>query len=225
MPFLGEWPLALALVVMAGVLLFDRHLVRACAVFVLFALTVAVAWWQLGFVLLAVLEVLLGAVLTGAFLFLALGIRRGGVAPRGRLARWRDPVPLTRRRGLARLLPALVAMGMLGLALATLPEARRGSDPLGLAGMALLGLGLWAFALHRHLLRRLLAFNVIGTGIFLLLISLVRDTAPAAGTGLVITGLVVALLGTALGALLIRRLNALDGRRVMKTAGSGGAAS
>ncbi|MBA2780992.1 NADH-quinone oxidoreductase subunit K [Halomonas kenyensis] len=87
--------------------------------------------------------------------------------------------------------------------------------------MGLIGLGLWAFALHRHLLRRLLAFNVIGTGIFLILMALVGDRNTAAGHGLVVTGLLVALLGTALGALLIRRLNRLDGRRILDVAEAG----
>ncbi|MGR2739697.1 hypothetical protein ACUY1T_14710 [Billgrantia sp. Q4P2] len=62
----------------------------------------------------------------------------------------------------------------------------------------------------RHLLRRLLAFNIIGTGIFLILMSLVGQNAMAAAHGLVVTGLLVALLGTALGALLIRRLERLE---------------
>ncbi|MCE8032801.1 hypothetical protein EKK97_06320 [Billgrantia tianxiuensis] len=96
---------------------------------------------------------------------------------------------------------------MLGLALSALGVSPTGS--LRPAGLGLLGLGLWAFALHRHLLRRLLAFNVIGTGIFLILMSLAGEGAVVAGQGLVVTGLVVALLGTALGALLIRRLEGL----------------
>ncbi|MCE8050033.1 hypothetical protein HOP61_01820 [Halomonas daqingensis] len=108
------------------------------------------------------------------------------------------------------------------MALASLADA---SGPLRAGGLGLIGLGLWAFALHRHLLRRLLAFNVIGTGIFLILMGLVGDRHPAAGHGLVVTGLLVALLGTALGALLIRRLSGLEVRGVRSAAraGRGGA--
>ncbi|MCG6659612.1 hypothetical protein HOP52_17820 [Halomonas campisalis] len=222
MLLLDELLLTLALVTTAALALFDRQLIRACALFVLFALTVALAWWRLGFPWLALLEVLLGAALTGAFLFHALGVMPWARAPRGRLSRWRDPVPLNWRRGFFRLLPALAAVGMLGIALASLPAINEAPGPLRLSGTVLFGLGLWAFALQRHLLRRLLAFNIIGTGIFLLLMSLAREVSPAAGQGLVITGLVVALLGTMLGALLIRRLNGLDGRRVMASMKNGG---
>ncbi len=209
MPLFLEVLSALAMTVLAALTLLDRHIVRACAWFVFFALSVALTWWLSGFIWLALLELLLGAALTSLFLFHSLGMRRGEITPRGRLTRWRDPVPLTWRRGLLRLMPALLVMGMLGVALAAHPN-ESGTEPLRLGGLGLVGLGLWAFALHRHLLRRLLAFNVIGTGIFLLLMSLVRDTTPAEGHGLVITGLVIALLGTALGSLLIRRINGLE---------------
>lgn len=73
----------------------------------------------------------------------------------------------------------------------------------GLCGAALIGLGLYSYVTNPHLLRRLLAFNVIGSGIFLLLgassarLPLVApDPVPQA---LIITGIVVALAATALG--------------------------
>lgn len=73
----------------------------------------------------------------------------------------------------------------------------------GLCGAALIGLGLYGFVTHTHLLRRLIAFNVIGSGVFLLFgASAARvpsagpDPAPQA---LIITGIVVALAATALG--------------------------
>ncbi|WP_238984580.1 NADH-quinone oxidoreductase subunit K [Billgrantia kenyensis] len=216
-PFLDAL-LALAMVALATLALLDRQLVRACAWFVAFAVSVALTWWSVGFIWLALLELLLGALLTGAFLFHALDIRQWASAPRGRLARWRDPVPLTWQRALMRLLPALAVLIMLAIALDNLAGT---PGPLLVGGMGLIGLGLWAFALHRHLLRRLLAFNVIGTGIFLILMALVGDRNTAAGHGLVVTGLLVALLGTALGALLIRRLNRLDGRRILDVAEAG----
>ncbi|MCC5881715.1 MAG: hypothetical protein JJU25_03640 [Halomonas sp.] len=208
-PFLDVL-LALTVVALAALALVDRQLVRACSWFVAFALGVALTWLSQGFLWLALLEVVFGAALTGSFLFYSLGVRPGAVEPRGRLSRWRDPLPLTWRRGVLRLLPAVAVVIMLVMALADFGQV---PGPQRLGGLGLIFLGLWAFALHRHLLRRLLAFNVIGTGIFLILMALVRDTTPAAGHGLVITGLVVALLGTALGSLLIRRLNGLDASR------------
>ncbi len=209
MPPLLDALLALTMVALAALALLDRQLVRACSWFVVFAASVALTWWSAGFAWLALLELLLGALLTGAFLFHALNVKLWAGVPRGRLARWRDPVPLTWRRGLLRLLPALAVLAMLGMALANLADI---SGPLRAGGLGLIGLGLWAFALHRHLLRRLLAFNIIGTGIFLILMGLVGERHSAAGHGLVVTGLLVALLGTALGALLIRRLSGLEVR-------------
>ncbi|WP_205738374.1 NADH-quinone oxidoreductase subunit K [Billgrantia endophytica] len=222
MPPLDDVLLAMPPVLLAALVLFDRHLVRACSLFVLFALAVALTWWWLGFIWLALLEILLGAALTGACLFHALGISPVGGAPQTRLTHWKDPVVLTWRRGLGQSIPALAALGMLATALADMPA----SDSIAAtrwSGQVLVGLGLWAFALHRHLLRRLLAFNIIGTGIFLVLMTLVGEAATAAGHGLVMTGLMVALLGTVLGALLIRRLDTLDAQRVVGSESGGGA--
>lgn len=70
-----------------------------------------------------------------------------------------------------------------------------------LTGCALIGLGLYGFIVHAHLLRRILAFNVIGSGIFLVFGALGylgtgqgTDPVPQA---LIITGIVVALSLTA----------------------------
>ncbi|GGB69084.1 NADH-quinone oxidoreductase subunit K [Blastomonas aquatica] len=73
----------------------------------------------------------------------------------------------------------------------------------GLCGAALIGLGLYGFVVQAHLLRRLIAFNIIGSGIFLLFgASGARDqlasTDPVA-QALIITGIVVALAATAFG--------------------------
>ncbi|MEM9782927.1 MAG: NADH-quinone oxidoreductase subunit K [Pseudomonadota bacterium] len=77
----------------------------------------------------------------------------------------------------------------------------------GLAA-ALFGLGLISVVLHRSPLRRLLGINVMGLGVFTALLY----PGPVEGSGpdpvphaLVITGLVVAVAGTALGLSLIRR--------------------
>lgn len=71
----------------------------------------------------------------------------------------------------------------------------------GLTGAVLVGLGLFGFISRRDLLRRVLAFNVIGSGTFL-----VFGAAGARGgaeadpvpQALIITGIVVALAATAL---------------------------
>lgn len=199
------------LLLLAVACLLDRRLSRACVAFVAFALVMAAAWWQLGAPWLAVAEALLGALCTGAALLHSLG--RAGDVPRLPPLDETPPAPGS---------PALRLLGVLGwLALAGLAASwllgGRGLVPpraaltsLVPAGLAVMALGLWAFARHRHLLRQLLAFNVLGSGVFLLLAGLAGN-APEV-QGLILVGLVVALVGSVLGALLLRRLHALAGQ-------------
>jgi multicomponent Na+:H+ antiporter subunit C len=82
----------------------------------------------------------------------------------------------------------------------------------GLTGAALVGLGLYGLLVHPHPLRKLLGFNLLGSGVFLLFgivarkgaaASLAADPVPHA---LVITGIVVAFCATALAVALLLRL-------------------
>jgi len=80
----------------------------------------------------------------------------------------------------------------------------------GLAGTGLLALGLHAALVQAPLLRRVLALNVMGAGVFLALIAIayrgpgdLPDPVPHA---LVLTGIVVAVSATALALALGRRL-------------------
>ena len=77
-----------------------------------------------------------------------------------------------------------------------------------LTGAILAGLGLFAFIILRHPLRQLLAINVVGAGIFLILGGLGRgaDATDPFPQALVITGIVVAVALTAFGAAMIVRL-------------------
>ncbi len=82
-----------------------------------------------------------------------------------------------------------------------------------LAGAVLLALGLHALVWHAHLLRKILAINVMGSGVFLALVGLaqrhgVADPVPQA---MVLTGIVVAVSATALALALMRRLFDLTG--------------
>lgn len=86
-----------------------------------------------------------------------------------------------------------------------------------LGGAGLIGIGLYGFVTRVHLLRRLIAFNVIGSGLFLFFGALGfrgpgADPVPQA---LIITGIVVALSLTALGVALTLRLAAETGRAVL----------
>lgn len=81
-----------------------------------------------------------------------------------------------------------------------------------LAAAGLIGIGLFGLIRHRGALRRLLSFNLIGAGVFLVFgvaarrgaaVGLMGDPVPQA---MVITGLVVAFAASALAAALIGRL-------------------
>jgi multicomponent Na+:H+ antiporter subunit C len=95
----------------------------------------------------------------------------------------------------------------------------------GGAGIVLFVLGLWSFLVHRPLLRQLIALNLMGGGVFHVLIAIAYrgdDTPPdPVPHALVLTGIVVAVSATALALSLGTRLDAL--RRGDETAGEKGA--
>lgn len=83
-----------------------------------------------------------------------------------------------------------------------------------LGGVALIALGLFVLVGVRHLLRRILAFNVMASGTFLVLTGMAQrngqaDPVPQA---LVLTGIVVAFASTALALTLLRRWFHASGR-------------
>ena len=82
----------------------------------------------------------------------------------------------------------------------------------GFAGAALVGLGLYGLIIDQRPLRKLLAFNVLGSGVFLLFGIVARRGAAAWMGGdpvpqaMVITGIVVAFAATALAVAIMLRL-------------------
>ncbi|MEB2344620.1 MAG: cation:proton antiporter subunit C [Deltaproteobacteria bacterium] len=91
-----------------------------------------------------------------------------------------------------------------------------GATVFGLCGAALVGLGLYGVATGHGPLRKLLAFNVLGGGVFLVLAVIARRGAGAGlaadpvPQALIITGIVVAFASTALAVALVRRLAEVD---------------
>lgn len=82
----------------------------------------------------------------------------------------------------------------------------------GLCAVALVGVGLYGLIVNPQPLRKILAFNLIGSGVFLLFGAIARRGA-AVGMGgdpvpqaLLITGIVVAFSATALAVALVLRL-------------------
>jgi multicomponent Na+:H+ antiporter subunit C len=95
----------------------------------------------------------------------------------------------------------------------------------GLCSAVLVGLGLFGLIMHPQPLRKILAFNLIGSGVFLLF-GVVARRGAAAGLGgdpvpqaLVITGLVVAFAATALTVALLLRLFQETGRATLRSDG------
>ncbi|HSJ06488.1 MAG TPA: NADH-quinone oxidoreductase subunit K [Longimicrobiales bacterium] len=80
-----------------------------------------------------------------------------------------------------------------------------------LLGAALAGAGFGAFVGRRHLLWRIIGVNVLGSGVFLLLLTVpagVGGTADAVPQAMVLTGIVVTVAATALALALAVRLAA-----------------
>src|SRR6476620_11053876 len=91
----------------------------------------------------------------------------------------------------------------------------------GYCGAVLVGLGLFGLITNPEILRKIVAFNVLGSGVFLLFGVIARRGA-AAGLGadpvpqaLVITGIVVAFSATAMAVALLVRLNKETGQVII----------
>ena len=88
------------------------------------------------------------------------------------------------------------------------------STLFGLCAAALVGVGLYGFIVLPHPLRKIIAFNIIGSGVFILFgVVAQRGAVPGLGLGgdpvpqaLLITAIVVAFAATALAVALVVRL-------------------
>ena len=101
----------------------------------------------------------------------------------------------------------------------------------GVCAAALVGLGLYGLVVQPQPLRKLLAFNLLGGGVFLLFGVIARRGATAGLDGdpvpqaLVITGLVVAFAASALAVALLLRLHDETGRTALDGSEGTGAGS
>jgi multicomponent Na+:H+ antiporter subunit C len=88
----------------------------------------------------------------------------------------------------------------------------------GLIGAALVGLGLYGLITNPQPMRKILAFNLVGSGVFLLFGIIARRGAAAGFVAdpvpqaMVITGIVVAFSASALAVALVLRLYEVSGR-------------
>jgi len=89
-----------------------------------------------------------------------------------------------------------------------------GAQVLAITGALLFCAGAVGLILHAHLLRKILAFNIMSSGCYLVLVGLGQrsgliDPVPQA---MVLTGIVVSVAATALALALARHLLLLTGR-------------
>ena len=87
-----------------------------------------------------------------------------------------------------------------------------------LTGAALVGLGLYGLIAQRALLRRVVAFNVVGSGVFVMFGALgwFGGRADPVAQALIITGIVVALAASALAVGLVVALARATGRPTLE---------
>ncbi len=86
-----------------------------------------------------------------------------------------------------------------------------------LTGALLFCLGLYGLLRHAHLLRKVLALNLMGSGCFLVLVGLAQrgGTVDPVPHALVLTGIVVAVSATAFALMLVRQLYVESGHSTL----------
>lgn len=93
-----------------------------------------------------------------------------------------------------------------------------GALPYALAGVGLMIIGAWALVLRPHLVSKVLAANILSSGVFVVLVAAgtlkggAPDPVPRA---MVITGIVVAVSVTALALALVLRIADASGKATL----------
>jgi multicomponent Na+:H+ antiporter subunit C len=81
------------------------------------------------------------------------------------------------------------------------------------ASIGLFGIGLYGVIVAPHILRKILAINIMSVGVFMLLVASannVNSTPDPVLHAMVLTGIVVAIAGTALALFLASKIHALS---------------
>jgi multicomponent Na+:H+ antiporter subunit C len=93
------------------------------------------------------------------------------------------------------------------------------TTPYLLASVAVMAVCLYGLVVHAHLIRKVLAVNILGSGVFLLLTVLARrgggENPDALPHAMVLTGIVVAVSATAFALALVRRVYEATGRATL----------
>lgn len=84
------------------------------------------------------------------------------------------------------------------------------------AGILIFVLALYSVITRRDMLRRIIAANMMGAGVFLVFVSMAvrgpEQTPDPVPQAMVLTGIVVSVSATALGLALVRKLHAVSGQ-------------
>ncbi len=183
-----------------------RDLRRAVMLFFVFCILMAVVWFRLALPLLGAVEVCIGALMTGFVLWHALRLLPGFPGP-DTIVPWRLE---SRSAGLIlSLTGTVIFMGFSGAAVFYFFQGAAGSEYTwyAVSGIPVAGAGFFALSYQRHLLRRVFAFNMLGSGVFLLIVCFAKKRAFAMDVPFVMvtSGLLVAFFASLMVVILIGR--------------------
>lgn len=218
MPDVLDTVIALMIALFAIIVVLMPDFRKTVGLFLGFCILMAVAWVRLRTPLLGAAEICIGALMTGYVLWYALGLLPGFPEP----DTYNLKQLISRPSHLIMPLSGVVVfMGLLGIA--AWPFFQDFSwyrySLYANAGIPVAGAGLFGLAYHRDLLRRVFAFNVFGSGIFLLIVCFAGTTSFPMNVPvfMVTAGLVVAFFASLMVVMLIRR-----GPEITNPQGAGG---
>jgi multicomponent Na+:H+ antiporter subunit C len=90
-----------------------------------------------------------------------------------------------------------------------------------LSGVAVFAVCAYALVVHAHLIRKVIAINMMGSGVFILLTAIARrgDETDPIPHAMVLTGIVVAVSATAFALAIVRKLHETTGRAYLPEEG------
>lgn len=201
-----DGPLAAVVAVSAIMVFLFADLRKAAVLFFVFCVFMAAAWFRLHFFWIGMAEVLIGALMTGFTAWYALGRLPGFPGPDATAMRWFESPPAGM---VLSLLGSLVLMGFLAVSVCHFffPFTGFRYEWYAASGIPVAGAGFFSLSYHRGLLRRLFAFNVLGSGIFLCIagFSAKRALSMDVAYAMVITGLLAAFFASLMVVILIGR--------------------
>ena len=198
--------LAALIGVAAIIVVLVRDFRKTAGLFFAFCLLMAVAWVRLKLPWLGAVEVAIGALMTGWVVHHALGLLPGYPGPD---TAGGHSKPFPRAGIIMPLAGSIVFMGLLAASAYLFPHPLPWSEYTWytVAGIMSAVAGFFSLTRHRHLLDRVLAFNVLGSGIFLLTVCFAgkRGLPMAVPFAMVTAGLLAAFVASLMVVILLGR--------------------